>query len=94
MQIETTQVSQELYISPIAIPLSGDRLERKILRLTKKLIQYKGVRRGVKEVTKCIRKGKKGICIFAADVSPIDVYSHLPVLCETNGIGYIFIRSR
>lgn len=34
------------------------------------------------------------ICIFAADVSPVDVYSHLPVQCETNNIPYIFIRSR
>jgi H/ACA ribonucleoprotein complex subunit 2 len=52
------------------------------------------VRRGVKEVGKSIRKGAKGMCIFAADVSPVDVLSHLPVQCETNDIPYIFIRSR
>lgn len=34
------------------------------------------------------------VCIFAADVSPVDVFSHLPVQCETNNIPYIFIRSR
>ena len=83
-----------LYINPIAKPLSGEKLERKLLRLTKKIIQLKGVKRGVKEVSKSIRKGFKGICIFAADVSPIDVISHLPVQCEKNGIPYIFVRSR
>jgi H/ACA ribonucleoprotein complex subunit 2 len=31
---------------------------------------------------------------LAADVSPADVISHIPVLCEDNGIPYIFVRSR
>ena len=83
-----------LYVSPIAQPLAGDKLEKKLLRLTKKIIQLKGVKRGVKEVSKSIRKGLRGICIFAADVSPIDVISHLPVQCEKNLIPYIFVRSR
>ena len=52
------------------------------------------VKRGVKEVGKSIRKNLTGICIFAADVSPIDVYSHLPVQCENNRIPYIYVRSR
>lgn len=32
--------------------------------------------------------------IFAADVSPVDVISHLPIQCENSGIPYAFIRSR
>lgn len=36
----------------------------------------------------------KGICIIAADVSPADVISHIPVLCEENHIPYVFVRSR
>lgn len=43
---------------------------------------------------KAIRKGTKGICVIAADVSPVDVISHIPVLCEENHIPYIFVRSR
>ena len=37
------------------------------------------MKRGVKEVGKSIRKGFHGICILAADVSPVDVISHLPI---------------
>ena len=44
--------------------------------------QEKRLRRGVKEVVKAIRKGAKGICILAADVNPVDVYSHIPIICE------------
>lgn len=48
----------------------------------------------MKDVVKSIRKGMKGICIIAADVSPADVISHIPVLCEENHIPYVFVRSR
>ena len=32
--------------------------------------------------------------ILAADISPMDVISHLPVLCEDHGVPYIFVTSR
>jgi H/ACA ribonucleoprotein complex subunit 2 len=48
----------------------------------------------VKDVVKAIKKGSKGICVLAADVNPADVISHIPVLCEENGIPYVFVRSR
>ena len=32
--------------------------------------------------------------IIAADISPIDVLSHLPILCEDKGIPYIYVKSR
>ena len=32
--------------------------------------------------------------MLAADVSPVDVISHFPVLCEENQIPYVFVRSR
>lgn len=43
---------------------------------------------------KAIRKGAKGICVIAADVSPVDVISHIPVLCEDHEIPYVYVRSR
>jgi len=67
------------------------------------------VKRGVKEVVKGIRKGEKG-CVFilfaivyanpnsllvlAADINPIDIISHLPVLSEEAGIPYVFVSSK
>ena len=85
---------EKLFISPIASPIAGPKLEKKLFRITKKVFKYKGVRRGVKEVCKSIRKQHKGIVVLAADVSPVDVISHIPVLCENNGIPYVFVRSR
>ncbi len=52
------------------------------------------LRRGVKEVVKGLRKGEKGIVIMAGDISPIDVISHLPVLCEDSDVPYVFVQSK
>ena len=32
--------------------------------------------------------------ILAADISPMDVISHIPVLCEDHNIPYIYVTSR
>ena len=32
--------------------------------------------------------------IIAADISPIDVLSHLPILCEDKNVPYMYVRSR
>ena len=32
--------------------------------------------------------------VIAADISPIDVLSHLPILCEDKGVPYIYVKSR
>lgn len=65
----------------------------------------KSLKRGVKEVVKALRKSPipaanatigtpNGIIILAADISPMDVISHIPVLCEDHGIPYVFVTSR
>ena len=32
--------------------------------------------------------------VIAADISPMDVISHLPVLCEDHGVPYVYVSSR
>jgi H/ACA ribonucleoprotein complex subunit 2 len=60
----------------------------------KKASQAKFVRRGVKEVVKALRKGEKGFCVIAGDISPIDVVSHLPIMCEDRQIPYFYVPSK
>jgi H/ACA ribonucleoprotein complex subunit 2 len=60
----------------------------------------------VKEVVKSLRKSPLtgpassntsdpiGVVIIAADISPPDVISHIPVLCEDHNIPYIYVTSR
>mmetsp|Transcript_38316 Transcript_38316/g.44644 ORF Transcript_38316/g.44644 Transcript_38316/m.44644 type:complete len:138 (+) Transcript_38316:70-483(+) len=85
---------EQFYVSPIATPMASENMTKKLLKLTRKSIASKHIKRGVKEVVKAIRKGFKGICILAGDVSPVDVISHIPIQCETKGIPYMFVPSR
>lgn len=83
-----------LFVSPIADPLASDKMNKKLIKLVKKSMKDKLVHRGVKETVKAVRKGSKGLVIIAADISPIDVLSHLPILCEDKSIPYIYVKSR
>ena len=83
-----------LFVSPIADPMASDKLQKKLIKLIKKSTKDKTVKRGVKETVKAVAKGGKGICIIAADISPIDVLSHLPILCEEKNVEYIYVKSR
>merc|ERR1712100_793593 len=82
------------YLSPIAKPLADDKATKKLLRLTKKASKDKQVRKGVREVVKAVRKNEKGLFIIAGDISPIDVITHLPILCEEAGIPYIYVPTK
>ncbi|GMM45754.1 snoRNA-binding protein [Pichia kluyveri] len=82
------------YVLPFAQPLANKKLNKKLLKTVKKAAKAKHVKRGVKEVVKALRKGEKGLVIIAGDISPADVISHIPVLCEDNGVQYVFIPSK
>ena len=94
MENESVNENVELYKNPISEPMASDKLASKLLKLTGKLAKVKLLKRGVKEVNKSFRKGNKGICLIAGDVSPVDVVSHIPVCCEKNNIPYVFVPSR
>merc|ERR1712149_77379 len=74
--------------------MADDKLSKKLLKTIKKGAKIKAIKRGVKEVVKAVRKGNKGVCIIAGDVSPIDVLTHVPVLCEDNEVPYVFVPSK
>ncbi|MCJ1379375.1 snoRNA-binding protein [Xylographa soralifera] len=90
---------------PFANPLADEKVGKKVLKSVKKAAKNKSLKRGVKEVVKSLRKSAPatasgtaaappGVVVLAADISPMDVISHIPVLCEDHGIPYIFVTSR
>mmetsp|Transcript_2191 Transcript_2191/g.3652 ORF Transcript_2191/g.3652 Transcript_2191/m.3652 type:complete len:152 (-) Transcript_2191:48-503(-) len=81
-------------VSPIAQPMAGKKLRKKLLKLCDSASSDKSVRRGVKEVVKALRKEEKGICLIAGDVSPIDVITHIPIMCEDADVPYVYVTSR
>ncbi|KAF9055282.1 L30e-like protein [Hymenopellis radicata] len=86
-------------LSPLANPLAQKKLLKKLHKTVKKASKGRMIKRGVKEVVKGIKKGEKGQLVFrlliiAADISPIDIVSHLPILAEEAQIPYIFVASK
>ncbi|XP_038688095.1 H/ACA ribonucleoprotein complex subunit 2-like protein [Tripterygium wilfordii] len=81
-------------LAPIAKPLAGKKLCKRTLKLVRKAAEQKCVKRGVKEVVKSIRRGNKGLCVIAGNISPIDVITHVPILCEESEIPYIYVPSK
>ncbi|EGY13534.1 H/ACA ribonucleoprotein complex subunit NHP2 like [Verticillium longisporum] len=88
---------------PFAVPLADDKAMKKIMKTIRKSAKNNTLKRGVKEVVKTLRKSPAaapgrtsfpGVLIIAADISPMDVIAHLPVLCEDHNVPYIFVPSR
>ncbi|KAI9813407.1 MAG: snoRNA-binding protein [Pycnora praestabilis] len=90
---------------PFANPLADEKVGKKVLKSVKKAAKNKSLKRGVKEVVKSLRKSTStssntttttapGVVILAADISPMDVISHIPVLCEDHNVPYLFVTSR
>lgn len=46
---------------------------------------------------KCLLEGRIldcRVCIIAGDISPVDVVTPIPVLCEDNDIPYVYVPSK
>ncbi|KAK2663508.1 hypothetical protein Ddye_002082 [Dipteronia dyeriana] len=97
-EAEKTQQREEkkklVALSPIAKPLAGKKLCKRTLKLVRRAAEHKCLKRGVKEVVKSIRRGNKGLCVIAGNISPIDVITHVPILCEENEIPYVYVPSK
>ncbi|XP_076903509.1 H/ACA ribonucleoprotein complex subunit 2-like protein [Bidens hawaiensis] len=81
-------------LAPIAKPLAGKKLSKRTLKLVRKAAEHKCLKRGVKEVVKSIRRGNKGVCVIAGNITPIDVITHVPILCEEADVPYVYVTSK
>ena len=79
---------------PIASPLAGHRLTKKIGSLITKCAENKNLVYGVKDTAKTLRKHEKGICVLGGDVTPMDVITHIPGICDENQTPYVFFAQK
>jgi H/ACA ribonucleoprotein complex subunit 2 len=76
--------------------MASKKLTKKVYKLIKKASKdrTKNIINGLKDVQTRIRKGERGITIFAGDVFPIEIMCHLPAVCEEKDIVYCYTPSR
>jgi H/ACA ribonucleoprotein complex subunit 2 len=83
------------YVSIIANPMASKKLAKKVFKLVKKASKQKTyLRSGLRDVQMRIRKGETGLCVFAGDVTPVEVMCHLPAVCEEKDIPYVYVPMR
>ncbi|XP_016912386.1 H/ACA ribonucleoprotein complex subunit 2-like protein [Apis cerana] len=93
--IEISYEEKLKYTNPIAKPMASKKLTKKIYKCIKKASKHKSyLRNGLKDVQKHLRKGEKGLVVFAGDVFPIEIMCHLPIVCEDKNIPYCYTPSR
>ena len=81
-------------INSKAFPLANAQLTNQILDLVQQAGHYKQIKKGANEATKTLNRGISEIIVMAADVSPIEIVLHLPLLCEDKNVPYIFVPSK
>ncbi|KAL4723716.1 hypothetical protein ACLX1H_009360 [Fusarium chlamydosporum] len=100
---KAAELPLERTVVPFAIPVADDKGMKKVYKTIRKAAKNNTLKRGVKEVVKTLRKSPPsapgntsfpGVVIIAGDISPMDVISHLPVLCEDHNVPFIFVTSR
>jgi H/ACA ribonucleoprotein complex subunit 2 len=100
---KAAELPLERTVVKFAVPLADDKGTKKVYKTIRKAAKNNTLKRGVKEVVKALRKSPPsapgytsfpGLVIIAGDISPMDVISHLPVLCEDHNVPFIFVSSR
>lgn len=78
----------------IASPLANEKITSKIQKVIKIKRRAGVLKRGAKACTKALLNGNIGFVVLGGDVTPIDLISHIPALCEEKNIPYIFVKSK
>ncbi|PHH91602.1 hypothetical protein CDD83_11071 [Cordyceps sp. RAO-2017] len=105
---ETEEVKKEetplkRTVVPFAVPMADEKGTKKVYKTIRKAAKNGSLKRGVKEVVKALRKSAPsapghtsfpGVVVIAGDISPHDVISPIPVLCEDHNVPYVFVASR
>lgn len=77
-----------------AFPLADAALTNQILDLVQQTSHYKQLKKGANEATKTLNRGICEFIIMAADIEPIEIVLHLPLLCEDKNVPYVFVPSK
>lgn len=84
----------ESQVNPKAFPLADAALTNQILDLVQQSSHYKQLKKGANEATKTLNRGICEFIVMTADVEPIEIVLHLPLLCEDKNVPYVFVPSK
>ena len=75
-------------------PLAPKSIQKEIFNVITKASQLKKIKKGANESTKTLNRGISDLIVIAADVKPLEIVLHLPLLCEDKNVPYVFVESQ
>ena len=69
-------------------------IQKEIFNAITKASQMKKIKKGANESTKTLNRGISDLIVIAADVKPLEIVLHLPLLCEDKNVPYVFVESQ
>ncbi len=75
-------------------PLASKSIQKEIFNAITKASQMKKIKKGANESTKTLNRGISDLIVIAADVKPLEIVLHLPLLCEDKNVPYVFVESQ
>ena len=75
-------------------PLASKSIQKEIFNAITKASQMKKIKKGANESTKTLNRGISDLIVIAADVKPLEIVLHLPLLCEDKNVPYVFVGSQ
>lgn len=78
---------------PIANPTADEKASGHILKMAKTQLETNSLVSGIKACQKALLRAESpGLMVLNARTSPMDLITHIPILCEERGIPYIFVK--
>ncbi|CAH8370633.1 unnamed protein product [Eruca vesicaria subsp. sativa] len=84
----------EVDVNPETYPLADSQITITILDLIQQAANNMQLKKGANEATKALNRGMAEFVVLAADVDPLDILLHLPLLSEDKNVPYVFVRSK
>ena len=75
-------------------PLASKSIQKEIFNTITRCSQLKKIKKGANEATKTLNRGISDLIVIAADVKPLEIVLHLPLLCEDKNVPYVFVESQ
>ena len=69
-------------------------LADQILKLVEDARSGGKIRKGTNEATKSVERAEAKFVIIAADVNPVEIIQHIPMLCDEKKIPYAFVPTK
>ncbi|MGC9071897.1 MAG: 50S ribosomal protein L7Ae [Acidilobus sp.] len=71
-----------------------DDLAEEVYKLITKAHETGKVKKGTNETTKAVERGVAKLVVIATDVDPPEIVAHLPLLCDSKKIPFVYVPSK